>query len=408
MKILIVTQYYYPEQFQINEIAPELVKRGHEVTVLCGIPNYPKGIIFNGYECKEGRVRKEQEYFEKTGVRVVHVVQAPRGKRLISLVRNYASFVKESKRKVREMAAIENNFDIVLGYQLSPITSMYAALEYKKLAGAPVVFYTLDLWPVSAESMFKSKKNPLMWPINKISRRLYQGADRVLVTSRPFIDYLHRVNDVLVERMAYLPQHADSAMLEIDMQAEDNGVADFMFAGNIGRGQCADVIIKAAKILGKRKDYKIHMVGDGRMRVELEQLVRTEGLEENVVFYGNQKRDDMPKFYKMADVLLITLRGNNEVGDTIPGKMQMYMTTGKTILGAINGGAKEVIEESHCGRCVPAGDYEGLAMLMRSYIEHPHDFDQCGTNAREYFKKHFTLEHYMNGLERELQCAIKH
>ena len=174
----------------------------------------------------------------------------------------------------------------------------------------------------------------------------------------------------------------------------------------IGKGQRADVIIKAAKVLGKRKDYRIHMLGDGRMREELEQMVRAEGLEENVIFYGNQKREDMPKFYKMADVLLVTLRGNNEVGDTIPGKMQMYMTTSKTIFGAINGGAQEVIRESRCGSCVPAGDYEGLAKLMQLYIEHPHDYDQCGENAREYFKAHFTLEHYMNGLEAELQKVV--
>ena len=407
MRILIISQYYFPEQFQINDIAPELVKRGHEVTVLCGIPNYPKGVVFPGFETKEQRNRAEQEYFEKTGVRVIHVNQIPRGKGPISLIRNYISFVRNSKVKINSLNANSEKFDAVLGYQLSPITSMYAALEYKKLTNTPVIFYTLDLWPVSAEGMLKSKMNPLMWPINRISRKLYQGADRILVTSRPFIDYLHKVNNVPVSRMAYLPQHADMAMLDMDMTADNNGVADFMFAGNIGKGQRADVIIKAAKILGKRKDYKIHMVGDGRMREELEQIVRTEGLEENVVFYGNQKRDEMPKFYKMADVLLITLRGNNEVGDTIPGKMQMYMTTGKTILGAINGGAKEVIREAHCGSCVPAGDYEGLARLMQAYIENPRDFEQCGTNAREYFKKHFTLEHYMNGLERELQSVIK-
>lgn len=407
MRILIISQYYFPEQFQINDIAPELVKRGHEVTVLCGIPNYPKGVVFPGFETKEQRNRAEQEYFEKTGVRVIHVNQIPRGKGPISLIRNYISFVRNSKVKINSLNANSEKFDAVLGYQLSPITSMYAALEYKKLTNTPVIFYTLDLWPVSAEGMLKSKMNPLMWPINRISRKLYQGADRILVTSRPFIDYLHKVNGVPMERMAYLPQHADTAMLDMDMTADNNGVADFMFAGNIGKGQRADVIIKAAKILGKRKDYKIHMVGDGRMREGLEQIVRTEGLEENVVFYGNQKRDEMPKFYKMADVLLITLRGNNEVGDTIPGKMQMYMTTGKTILGAINGGAKEVIREAHCGSCVPAGDYEGLARLMQAYIENPRDFEQCGTNAREYFKKHFTLEHYMNGLERELQSVIK-
>ena len=403
MRILIVSQYYFPEQFQINDIAPELVKRGHEVTVLCGVPNYPKGIVFPGYETEEQRKMAEQDYFNKTGVRVIHVNQAPRGKNPIKLIANYVSFVKWSRKKVRDMVNSGECYDIVLGYQLSPITSMYAAIEYKKLTGTPILFYTLDLWPVSAEGMLKSKKNPLMWPINRISRKLYQATDHVLVTSRPFIDYLHRVNGVPIENISYLPQHADSGMMEMNMDAPDNGVVDFMFAGNIGKGQCADVIIKAAKILGKRNDYRIHMVGDGRMRKELEQMVIVAGLEKNVIFHGNQRREDMPDFYRMADALLVTLRGNNEVGNTIPGKLQMYMTTGKAILGAINGGGQEVINESHCGSCVPAGDYQGLAKLMKYYIEHPRNFSNCGGRARDYFKQHFTFDHYMNGLEKEME-----
>ena len=213
MKILIVSQYYYPEQFQINEIAPELVKRGHEVTVLCGVPNYPKGVVFDGYESRDGINWKEREYFEQTGVRVIHVDQTPRGKNPLSLVRNYISFAKNSKKMVRQL---EGNFDVVLGYQLSPITSMEAALEYKRLHGTPVVFYTLDIWPVSAEGLLKSKKNPLMIPINRLSKRIYRGADKIVVTSRPFIDYLHRVNGIPLEKMAYLPQHAGSDMLGMD------------------------------------------------------------------------------------------------------------------------------------------------------------------------------------------------
>ena len=400
MKILIISQYYFPEQFQINEIAPELVKRGHDVTVLCGIPNYPKGAVFDGYENEEKVKDREREYFEKTGVRVIHVEQVPRGKNPISLIRNYISFARNSRKSVR---ILEKDFDVVLGYQLSPITSMYAALEYKKQTGAPVMYYTLDLWPVSAEAMLKSKKNPAYHWVKRISRKLYLGADRVMVTSRPFIDYLQKEIGYPVERMSYLPQHANMGMIDDDLSAEDNGVADFMFAGNLGKGQRLDVIIKAAKILGNRKDYMIHLVGDGRMRGELENMVREYGLEDNVTFYGNQKREDMPRFYKMADALLITLRGNNEVGDTMPGKLQMYMTTGKPIFGAINGAANEVIKEARCGSCVKAGDYEGLAMLMKLYIEHPSDFEQCGQNARDYFLKHFTLDIYMDGLEKELE-----
>ena len=400
MKILIISQYYFPEQFQINEIAPELVKRGHDVTVLCGIPNYPKGVVFDGYENKEKVKDRKREYFEKTGVRVIHVEQVPRGKNPISLIRNYISFARNSRKSVR---ILEKDFDVVLGYQLSPITSMYAALEYKKQTGAPVMYYTLDLWPVSAEAMLKSKNNPAYLWVKRISRKLYLGADRVVVTSRPFIDYLQKEIGYPVERMSYLPQHANMGMIDDDLSAEDNGVADFMFAGNLGKGQRLDVIIKAAKTLGNRKDYMIHLVGDGRMRGELENMVREYGLEDNVTFYGNQKREDMPRFYKMADALLITLRGNNEVGDTMPGKLQMYMTTGKPIFGAINGAAYEVITEVQCGSCVKAGDYEGLAKLMKLYIENPSGFEHCGQNARDYFLKHFTLDIYMDGLEKELE-----
>ena len=404
MKILIISQYYFPEQFQINEIAPELVKRGHDVTVLCGIPNYPKGVVFEGYENEEKVKDREREYFEKTGVRVIHVEQVPRGKNPISLIRNYISFARNSRKSVR---ILEKDFDAVLGYQLSPITSMYAALEYKKQTGAPVMYYTLDLWPVSAEAMLKSKKNPAFLWVKRISKKLYLGADRVVVTSRPFIDYLQQEIGYSVERMSYLPQHANMGMIDDDLSAEDNGVADFMFAGNLGKGQRLDVIIKAAKILGNRKDYMIHLVGDGRMRGGLENMVKEYGLQDNVIFYGNQKREDMPQFYKMADALLITLRGNNEVGDTMPGKLQMYMTTGKPIFGAINGAANEVIKEARCGSCVKAGDYDGLAKLMKRYIEHPSDFEQCGQNARDYFLKHFTLDIYMDGLEKELESMAK-
>lgn len=404
MKILIVSQYYYPEQFQINEIAPELVRRGHEVTVVCGLPNYPKGVVFEGYEDVEERRKREEEYQKQTGVEVIHCMQKPRGHNPLQLVRNYRSFVKESKKVVR---TLPGDYDVVLGYQLSPISSMEAALEYKRQHGTPVLFYTLDIWPVSAEAMLRSKKNPLYWWVKRMSKRIYQGANRILVTSRPFVDYLYRTLDIPMERMAYLPQHAGTEMLDMDLEAEDNGVADFMFAGNLGNGQRVDVIIKAAALLGRRSDYKIHLVGDGGMRPELEQMVKENGLENNVVFYGNQMRKDMPSFYKKADALLITLRGNNEVGNTMPGKLQMYMTTGKPILGAINGAAKEVIEEAQCGSCVNAGDYKGLAKLMKFYIDHPKDYGACGKNARSYFKMHFTLEQYMDGLEAELRGLVK-
>lgn len=397
VKILIISQYYYPEQFQINEIAPELVRRGHNVTVLCGIPNYPKGEIFEGYENR----------FEETidGVKVIRCKNVPRGHNPINLVRNYISFYRNANKVVD---SLPDDYDVVLSYQLSPITMVIPAVRYKKRTGKPLLLYCLDIWPESALAHVKFKKGLLYRYITRSSGKLYRACDKILVTSKPFISYLSRKHDIAISTFGYLPQHADDSMLSLDLaKTESDGKVHFMYAGNMGAAQTLDVVVKAAAILGKRDDYVVDMVGDGSKRGELEEMVLNSGLTENVFFHGNQKRADMPSFYQKADVLLITLRGNNAVGDTMPGKLQMYMTTGKPILGAINGAAYEVIEEAQCGSCVKSGDYEGLSKLMKRYIENHQAFASCGENARIYFKKHFTFEHYMNGLEVELQRQVQ-
>ena len=398
MKILIVSQYYYPEQFQINEIAPELVRRGHLVTVLCGLPNYPKGEIFPGYTDNSKLLETVD------GVKVIRVKNKPRGHNPLSLIRNYISFVREANKRLKH---IGTDYDVVLGYQLSPVTSMLPALKYSKDNGIPSMLYVLDIWPASAESHLPIKRGLIFKWLSKISRHIYNSTDYILVSSRPFIQYLNRVNNVPLDKIGYLPQHADASMLNSDLDKKGGHTVDFLFAGNLGAGATLEVIIKAAVLIGNRDDYRVHFVGDGSQRIKLEQLVKDAGLGDRIIFHGNHKRSDMPNFYKSADALLITLRGNNEVGDTMPGKLQMYMTTGKPIFGAINGAAKEVIEEARCGRCVTAGDADGLASLMLDYIENKSAYSECGDNARNYFKHYFTLDKYVSSLETELSKLIK-
>lgn len=398
MKILIVSQYYYPEQFQINEIAPELVRRGHTVTVLCGTPNYPKGEIFPGYE----NGSKSEETL--SGVKVIRVRQKPRGHNPISLIRNYRSYVKEA---IECLKKLDKNYDVILGYQLSPVTSMLPAVKFARENNIPLLLYVLDIWPVSGQSHLPIKRGLIYQWLKKTSRKIYNSANRVLVTSRPFIDYLHKINYVPLEKIEYLPQHADTAMLEEDLSNAGSHTTNFMFAGNLGAGATLDVIIKAASILGTEPDYLIHLVGDGSQRPKLEKMTAEMGLTEKIVFHGNKSRAEMPRYYQMADALLITLRGNNEVSNTMPGKLQMYMTAGKPIFGAINGAANEVITESECGKCVQAGDAEGLAQIMSHFISHRDDYAHCGENARRYFKNNFTLEKYMSALETELLNLCK-
>lgn len=398
MKILIVSQYYYPEQFQINEIAPALVSRGHEVTVLTGIPNYPKGDIFEGYE---GGKRREETI---NGVKVIRCDITPRKQDPVHLLLNYYSFVNKGKKKA---LTLDGDFDVVLCYQLSPVLMIDPAVAYAKKHHVPLICYCLDIWPESAQGMIRMSSGPIYGYIKSLSKKLYAACDEISVTSRPFIDYFADTLGLDRDKMRYIPQHADTGLLDVDMVAEDNGIADFMYAGNMGKGQTLDVLVRAVAELRDRNDFLVHMVGDGSKREELEALVESLGVKDKFIFYGNQKREDMPAFYKKADALIITLRGNNAVGNTMPGKLQVYMTTGKPIFGAINGAANEVIGEAECGRCVAAGDYKGLAGIMADYIDDPEKYAHAGERAREYFKEHFTLETYMDKLEEQIRETVK-
>lgn len=396
MKILIVCQYYYPEQFQINEIAPELVRRGHDVTVLTGLPNYPKGEIFSGYE--NGQKRRETI----DGVKVIRTEEHPRKKGGKNLLLNYYSFAKNASKVAKKLS---DRFDVVLCYQLSPVIMLKPAVVYAKKYKKPLLTYCLDIWPESAKDHLNI---PVVYSVvGMISKKLYKSSNHISVTSRPFIDYLGEKIGFDKSKMSYIPQHADTSMLQIDFSSTSNGMADFMYAGNMGKGQTLDVIIRAAAEIKDRKDFVVHMVGDGSKRNELEALSKELGVNDKVIFYGNQKREDMPEFYKKADALLITLRGNNAVGNTMPGKLQMYMTTEKPVLGAINGAANEVIKESQCGRCVAAGDYKGLASLMVDYIENADSYNTCGVNARKYFEENFTLKKCCDDLEVQLKKLVE-
>lgn len=404
LNILVVCQYYQPEPFLMNEIAPELVKRGHQVTVLTGLPNYPEGIIPEEY--KNGKKRKETI----NGVKVIRCYEIGRKGGKHKLILNYISYAISASRAVKHL---RNNYDLVFCYQLSPITMLAPAVNYKKKNQTPILTYCLDIWPESAKAHIPDKGvifKSIFRMIGKYSKKLYEKCDRIAVTSKPFIQYLHETAGIPVECMVYIPQHADGEMLDMEFKSVDNGIADFMFAGNLGKGQKLQVIIEAAEKLKKYceeqmlavPDFCIHMVGDGSMKQELENLVKKSNLDDKFVFYGRKSREEMPEYYEKADALLITLRGNNFVGNTMPGKLQTYMTVGKPILGAINGAAMQVIKEADCGACVSAEDAEGLCAIMMDYMKNPEKYKDCGENARRYFKANFTMDVFLDRLEKEM------
>lgn len=395
MKILVVCQYYKPENFQINPICEELVNRGHKVTVLTGLPNYPTGIVPEEY--KHGH---RDEYIN--GVHVLRCNEVSRKKGALNLALNYLSFWQSASRKIRKL---EKDFDIVLVYQLSPILMALPGIKYAKKYKKPLFLYCCDLWPESMKNYVKSEKNPLFKIIKKVSRNVYRRCDLIACQSSSFPNYIGEVHGVDDEKMCYLPAFADDAYLSEDFSS-DNGIVDFVFLGNLGISQNLICILDSIKLIKDTPGFCVHFVGDGTCLEEMKEYVKENELENVVKFYGRRPVDEMPDFYKLSDVCMVSLKADNYVGFTLPSKVQGYMAAGKPVLGMIEGSAEDVINESGCGICVKPGDVKGFANAMKEFTERK-DFSEYSKKSRDYFMAHFRKDVFMNALETKLKNLVE-
>lgn len=387
MKILVICQYYYPEPFRINDICEELVRRGHEITVVTGEPNYPEGQIYKGYE----KHRRSDELIN--GVTVHRCPIIPRKTGAVYRFLNYYSFPHEAKKYVRKL----NGFDVVFVNQLSPVMMAEPAIVYKKKHNVPVVLYCLDLWPESLAAGGITRKSLIYKVFHRISKRIYRSVDQILITSRMFRGYLEDEFGIECGRIDYLPQYAEELFEPLPFK-ENTGTTDFVFAGNIGEIQSVETIIGAAKIL-RDSPVHFHIVGGGTDLERLKSLA--EGID-NVTFYGRRPLEEMSEFYAKADAMLVTLKADPVLSLTLPGKVQSYMAVGKPIIGAIDGETAEVIKEAQCGYCGKAEDIQELVRNIELFIEYEKK-EQLGLNARAFYEKYFARQKYMDKLEYELK-----
>lgn len=389
MKILVICQYYYPEPFRISDICEELVHRGHEVTVITGIPNYPEGKIYKDYK---NRQRRKEVI---NGVNVLRCSTIPRKSGVAYRFLNYYSYSIASTNYVKKL---DNNYDVVLINQLSPVMMADAGIAYSKMHKKPCVLYCLDLWPESLVAGGIGRESALFKHYSLISQKVYQAVDRLLVTSKMFIDYLSDSFNIDKNRIGYLPQYAESFFNPIEISKSKESF-NFAFAGNIGEIQSLETIINAAEIL-KNEPICWHIIGNGSDLERIKNLTKRKTLK-NIVFYGRKPVEEMPNFYAMADAMLVTLKADKVSSLTLPGKVQSYMAAGKPIIGAINGETKSVIEEANCGFCGEAENSVLLADNIHKFMNFTNK-KQLGINARNYYETHFTKNRFMNALENEL------
>lgn len=372
-----------------------LVERGHQVSVVTGVPNYPMGEIFEGY--KRGKRRNEVIQ----GVQVHRCFTIGRKGGAFKRFLNYVSFALSSTMYA---GRIKESFDVVLVNQLSPILMACAGIRYARKHHKKLVMYCLDLWPESLAAGGVSRESLLYKVFYRLSANIYRRADRIMITSQSFAGYLHQNLGIDPEKITYLPQYAEALFAPETCHKGKSKTIDLMFAGNIGVAQSVDTIIRAANETKDIPHLFWHIVGEGTEleRVKaLAQKLKTE----NVIFHGRQQVTAMPRFYAMADAMLVTMKADAITSMTIPGKVQSYMAAGKPILGAIDGETADVIRKADCGVCVPAGNHHALAQAARAICGAPDwygDLTRQGDNAARYYTQVFSEESFFRDLERLL------
>lgn len=387
MKILVVCQYYYPEPFRITDICETLVEKGHEVTVLTGLPNYPEGRVLNDY-CN-GKKRNEV----LNGVRIIRSFEIGRGSNKLKLFLNYISFAVSASVKTLFM---KEKFDVVLVNQLSPVMMGLPAIFYKKKHRKKILLYCLDLWPDSLAAGGVRESSLVYKTFLRISQWIYKSADSIAVTSSMFKEYFRGTLEVNNKEIIHLPQYAEDLFTE-SVKVAKNDKYNFVFAGNIGDMQSVETIIKAANELREQSDIIFHIVGDGSKLEEC--ILLSENLKlDNIQFYGRRPVSDMPYFYGLADAMLITLKNNKAISYTLPGKVQSYMAAGKPIIGAIDGETNRVIKNAECGFCCTAENYSELAKLIIQFCN-SNEKEKMAQNSYDYYFQNYSKERFMSLLE---------
>lgn len=405
--ILVVSQYFYPEPFRINDICMEWVKRGYKVTVLTGIPNYPQGTFYEGYDLNQKRTE------EWNGIKIIRIPLVPRGHKSISLVLNYMSFVVSG--------FVWNLFtkikaDYVFNFEVSPMTQALISVWYAKKRKIPCYLYVQDLWPENVETVTGIHSPLVLLPIGKMVNYIYKNCDHIFATSPSFVKEIQkRCREKDRKKVSYWPQYAEDFYRPINretvrkkvMEIPDDDSFKIIFTGNIGQAQGLEILPKAAKILKKKNavkgskkhfpNVKFVIVGDGRNRTSFLDKIAECEVEDMFILIGRQPAERIPELLACCDAAFLSFVENELFEKTIPAKLQSYMACGMPIIAAASGETKRVIESAHCGMCSTLGKACELAdLICRLRVE---ALVTMRKNALNYYKNTFDKNTLLNDMD---------
>lgn len=406
MKVLIWTQYFWPENFHINAVARSLKDQGVEVTVLTGKPNYPDGQFFAGYKAKG--IQKEMY----SGIEVIRIPLRRRGKNSgKGLALNYLSFIA-SGYLFAPYALRGKKFDAIFVYAPSPLLQTLPAIYLAWLKRAPLVLWVQDIWPDALAATGFIKNRWVLDAVGLAVRYIYRFSDSILIQSEGFRPSVERWSSQK-DKIHFYPNSAEVQSLECFSSENEaclgrNIASSFsvVFAGNIGIAQSCETIIEAAKLLQDFQSIKFYLIGTGSMAMSIAKEISIHQLT-NVTMTGQLPHEELASIYTSASVLLLTLRNEPALSSTIPSKLQSYLAAGKPVIACCNGEAASVVAKANAGISCPADDGVALAKAVLALYElSPEERTCLGNNGRDYFELHFILQNRVAELMSHFEDVI--
>ena len=390
--ILVISQYFYPETFRINDMCQEWVKRGYKVTVITGIPNYPMGKFFDGY----GYTKKRKEIWN--GINIVRIPLIPRGKTSIGMVANYLSFVASGY--------IVNIFtdvkaDYVFTFEVSPMSQALIGCWYAKKHHVPHYLYVQDLWPENVITVTGISNPVIIKPINKMVDYIYANSDQIFTTSPSFAETIcSRLVKVNQKKVHYWPQYAEEfyhpCERKMIKEIPDDDSFKVIFTGNIGTAQGLEILPKAAELL-KEENIKFVIVGDGRYLKEFNNEIKQRKVQKKFIMIPRQPAERIPELLCACDAAFLSFQNDPLWKKTIPAKLQSYMACGMPIIASAEGETERVIKKANCGVCCKIGDVDGLSDCIRKLADQ--DISKMADNSRRYFEKYFSKQNLMDEMD---------
>ena len=393
-KILIVTECFYPEEFKINDVALSWKNKGYGVDVLTLAPTYPLGRVFSSY--KNSFFRKD----EYQGIKIF---------RLRAVTGYQDSAIKKILKYINFMVFgsivaifIGRRYDYVFGFNLGSLTDMLPAVVICKLYKKPTMLWVQDVWPDSVYAYGFKKTKALSYLLDAFVKFMYHNITAIAISSKGFeLKLAPYIKKGL--KFTYAPNWADNLDMDFDpITLSTTQKVNFTFAGNIGKVQNLDNIINAFCLLPDeyQKKSQLNIIGDGSNLTFLKKLSNN---NPNIIFHGKQMRENMAKFYKASDFLIVSLINEPIFSVTVPAKTQTYIAAKKPILAIINGDVADIVNDNNLGISVDPSNVGLIKETFEKCIDMPeNEKSEFTNNNTKLLETTFNQDNIINRMTSQL------